>query len=156
MQQIKAKVSTIAKYTEFLKAIVKIADANYMVTGEELYNLQRQHRINSTTVSIVVKLGFVTYHSAKQNVGKKRYNFYKVHLIKPEPKHAKQLLDYINKKRVEYRSPEPLITKPCDTSIKFQKEFKKPVKAKKPTIEQNTAVAKKEFSLLWGLLKIKY
>lgn len=150
---IKTKVETIQKYKVFLDDVVNTSDLDFLIKGEELYRLQRKHKINNSTASIVIKLNYVSLKK-RLHKGYNRVNFYEVNLRKPEPRHAKKILDYINTRRLVNKNEE-VVEQKCDTSKAFVKEFKKAVKAKQP-IEEKQPSAKKEVSIMWGLFKIKY
>jgi hypothetical protein len=124
----KSRQTTIDKYFNFLKYL-----ADLQKTKDHIYDvsdLVKKYHLNSCVFSHMVRLGYA------KNVSIRTYKFL---LVKPEPIHAKKLLDSINADRIKSRNAEKDIKR-------------KVVKNKK----LNSQAANKEIKILWGLITLKF
>jgi predicted Zn-ribbon and HTH transcriptional regulator len=123
----KIRQTTIDKYYKFLKDLTLLSQ-NKEIT--DLNKIVKEYALNTYTASVMVQLGYV-----------KKINRSKCQLLllNPEPIHAKKLIEIMNKSREKSKSKQKI----NQTSKRNQKSL----------ISKNS---QKEFSLLWGLITIKF
>lgn len=126
--------ATIAKYHNFLKDIVDKADGNMII--HDFYSHVSNHKLNNAVGGELQRLGYIVKVSGLSGS-------YRVQLIKPEPKHARTILEKLNVARNNSEK---------DKTSKVTKPVKK-VKAKKEQIAEHP---KKEFSILWGMIFLRW
>lgn len=124
----KSRQITIDKYFKFLKYIADLQKTKGDLV--DVGKLIKEYKLNSCVFAHIVKLGYAKIVSNKT---------YKILLIKPEPIHAKKLLDSINDDRSK-----------SDSVIQNSKKRTTKSKNLKPK------TSNKEFSILWGLVRIKF
>lgn len=131
--------ATIAKYHNFLKDIVDKADGNMII--HDFYSHVSNHKLNNAVGGELQRLGYIVKVSGLSGA-------YEVKLVKPEPKHARTILEKLNVARnnTEKEKTEK-VTKPV------KKVTAKKVRVKKDQIHE---YSKKEFSILWGLIFLKW
>lgn len=135
----KARQATIEKYYNFLKVLVKLQNETSVL--KDLPGLIKQYKLNTYTSSTLIHLGYV------QNGNNRTF---KVVLMKPEPRHAKAILDFMNTNRQKNR-----LSKKVEMKTSKPNKVSKTVKPKVKTVK-SVVSERKEFSLLWGLIKVKF
>lgn len=148
------------KTLNFLQDLYELTKNDYVYFP--LKDFTEKHRISSIKSTMVIKNKIIVRRKIKETGG--RYE-YKWNTIKPNIKMAQkinyiQYTEYLSKKKIDLFK-QPLIV---DTNKTIQEE--KVTRSKKSThrekkvdnIEKGKIEVKqqKEFSLFWGLIKIKY
>jgi DNA-binding transcriptional regulator WhiA len=130
----KTRQNTIEKYHKFLK------DLSLTARNGEINNVSdivRDYSLNSYTPSVMLKLGYI------KKIGKQKH---KLLLMNPEPKHARELIEFMNQARQKHKSVAS-VKKPSKQKVITSR------KASKPAASTSS---QREFSVLWGLIKVKF
>jgi DNA-binding transcriptional regulator WhiA len=130
----KTRQSTIEKYHQFLK------DLSLTARNGEISNISdiaKDYSLNGYTTSVMLKLGYI------KKIGKQKH---KLLLINPEPKHARELIEFMNQARQKHKNV-PSVKRPSKTKTVASR------KASKPAASTSS---QREFSVLWGLIKVKF
>jgi DNA-binding transcriptional regulator WhiA len=128
----KVRQQTVDKYYAFLKELAVIHESKGDIVN--LSSIITEKKLNNYVSATMVKLGYIKRTSKST---------YKLLLVKPQPKHARELLDYMNSVR---NNVKPIKVIPKETSKKVINKVSK----------TEIKTSNKEFSLLWGLIKVKF
>jgi hypothetical protein len=127
--------ATIAKYHNFLKDLVDKADNNMIIHDFHLHI--SKHQLNNAVSGELQRLGYMIKVLGSPGS-------YEIKLVKPEPKHARILLENLNFIRAKSK---------LEKSKSPEKNVVKTKRVKKQQISENS---KKEFTMLWGLISLKW
>ena len=135
----KPRKQTIEKYTKFLEELSKIN----IIVKSDLYAMIRTFHLNNSIVSHLVSLNYIDHLDNKK---------FKVCLLKVMPIHAVELLYKLNSTRAGVK-----ITKVDNQKVKAIVPTKTKGRNKKQDIAYVSSDKQpKQFSLLWGVVMIKW
>ena len=135
----KPRKETIEKYTKFLEELSKIN----IIVKSDLYAMIRTFHLNNSIVSHLASLNYIEHLDNKK---------VKVCLLKVMPIHAVELLYRLNSGRKGIKTAKVDKQKVIDTiptSTKVQKK-------KKDIAHVSSDKPFKQFSILWGVVFIKW
>jgi hypothetical protein len=133
----KPRKQTIEKYTKFLEELSKIKT----ITKSDLYAMIKTFYLNNSIVSHLVSLNYIEHFDNKK---------FKVCLLKVMPIHAVELLYRLNSSRKIHKAAT--LTK----TITASNSKNTPLKKLKAVVVDSELKQPRQFSILWGMLMIKW
>lgn len=133
----KPRKQTIEKYTLFLEDLAKLDTITKTNFSEKI----RKYRLNNGISSHMIALGYIISVNNKN---------LKIGLLKVMPIHAVQLLNSLNNARVIANNKKMISMNVTEKNV-VKNQLKKQI----CTTESKTS-SHKHFSILWGVLSIKW
>jgi hypothetical protein len=133
----KPRKQTIEKYTKFLEELSKCNT----ISKPNFYQKIKEFRLNNSIASPMIDLGYIEPITSKT---------FKVSLVKVMPIHAVELLYRLNTSRKIHKAAT--LTK----TITASNSKNTPLKKVKAIVTDSKLKQPRQFSILWGVLMIKW